>query len=99
MQCDHENCRDDLKKCIFRALADGHVKADGTKSKVRKNKEIAKHEEQYHNDIVLLAARLIVKKGLPFDIFESPEFKEMMGLINEEFKDGISREEIESSLP
>ena len=99
MQCDHENCRADLKKCVFRALADGHVKADGTKSKVRKNKEIAKHEEQYHNDIVLLAARLIVKKGLPFDTFESPEFKEMMGLINEEFKDGISKEEIESSLP
>ena len=67
--------------------------------KEKRNDRIIKHEEKYHNDIVLHAARMIVKKGLPFDAFESPEFKEMMGLLNEDFKDGISKEEIESRLP
>ena len=99
VKCDHENCRTDLKKCIFRALKDGHLKADGTKSKLRAIGEIKSHEEKYHNDLVLLAARMIVKKGLPLDTFESPEFKEMMGLLNEDFEDGISKEEIDSRLP
>lgn len=64
-----------------------------------RNDRIVKHEERYHNDIVLQAARTIAKTGLPFDAFETPEFKEMMGLLNKDYKDGISKKDIESRLP
>ena len=94
--CNHDKCKNDLDKALFLALRDN-------KKKVAVESWITtRHAERNHHNrdklINLLATKVIVSKALPLEHFQSDEMKDLLGAIDEKYRDGISKWIIKKNL-